>query len=369
MSAYTLAKPPSFHGTTPDIRSEPKLPKDDLTPRQRLLNACHGVPMDRPPVWLMRQAGRCLPEYRALKEKYSFTQLVQTPELAAEVTLQPTRRFGFDAAILFSDILVVPEALGQKYRFRDAGGIEMDFVLNSAQAIEKLEVGAIRDRLAYVPEALALIKSALGERGLLGFAGSPWTLANYMLEGGSAKEFVRAKELFFSNRALFDQLLGKLTAAVTEFLQMQIEGGVDAIQIFDSSGGILASNAFEAASGKWMAQIVQSLGGQVPVIVFSKGTHGNWDDLVRTGAQVLGVDWTMNLSAVRRMLPQQVGVQGNLDPFLLNTTPGMVASETNRLLSDMRDCAGHIFNLGHGVPPTAKLENIEALVTTVQNFK
>lgn len=317
----------------------------------------------------MRQAGRCLPEYRALKEKYSFTQLVQTPELAAEVTLQPIRRFGFDAAILFSDILVVPEALGQKYRFRDTGGIEMEFLLDSAAAIERLEIGAIRERLAYVPAALSLIKQELGETALLGFAGSPWTLANYMMEGGSAKEFTNAKKLFHSDRALFDRLLGKITGAVTEFLQMQIKSGVDAIQIFDSAGGILASNAFEEASAKWIGEIIRALGGQVPVIVFSKGTHGNWHALVRTGAQVLSIDWTMSLSDVRDNLRPNIAVQGNLDPSLLNTTPEIVAAETSRLLSEMRGSPGHVFNLGHGVPPTAKLKNIEALVTTVQNFK
>jgi uroporphyrinogen decarboxylase len=340
-----------------------------LSKQQRFLKACHSEIVDRPPVWLMRQAGRCLPEYRALKEKYSFTQLAQTPELAAEVTLQPIRRFGFDAAILFSDILVVPEALGQKYHFRERGGIEMEFTVNGADDIRRLETGAVRERLAYVPEALSLIKSVLGDRhALLGFAGSPWTLANYMLEGGSAKEFNRARELFYTDCSLFNQLLEKLTSAVTEFLQMQIESGVDAVQIFDSSGGILAGNAFEEASAKWMTQIIHSLGGQVPVIVFSKGVNGNWDALARTGAQILGVDWTVNLADVKKQLPKNIGVQGNLDPFLLNTTPEIVAAETRRLLSEMRGVVGHIFNLGHGVPPTAKLENIEALVETVKTF-
>lgn len=171
-----------------------------LTPRQRFLEACHCRPVDRPPVWLMRQAGRALPEYCALKKQYSFLQLVQTPELAAEVTLQPIRRFDFDAAILFSDILVLAEGLGQGYQFREGGGIEMDFLLKSAADVERLEVGAVTERLQYAAQALRLIKSALGRRtALIGFAGSPWTLANFMLEGGGVKEYTRAKALFYSD--------------------------------------------------------------------------------------------------------------------------------------------------------------------------
>ena len=340
------------------------------TNRDRFLATCRCQPVDRPPVWLMRQAGRCLPEYRALKEKYSFLQLVQTPELAAEVTLQPIRRFDFDAAILFSDILVVSEALGQNYRFRDQGGIEMDFEINSASDVDRLDATAVEEKLQYVTDALPLIKRALnGRTALIGFAGSPWTLANYMLEGGSSKEFTKAKALFYENPRLFVRLMRKLTDAVTNFLQMQIDSGVDTLQIFDSSGGLLADSLWEQASGRWIRQIVAALKGQVPVTVFSKGANGSWDGLVRTGANVLSVDWTMNLHEVWGLLPNDVGIQGNLDPFLLTTNPRTVASETERLLEQMRDCTGYIFNLGHGVPPNAKLENLEALVDTVKNFK
>ena len=318
----------------------------------------------------MRQAGRALPEYRALKEKHSFLELVQTPELAAEVTLQPIRRFGFDAAILFCDILVVAEGLGQRYQFRDRGGIEMEFLLKSAADIDRLEVEAVTERLQYVAKALPLIKSALGGRtALIGFAGSPWTLANFMIEGGGVKEYTKAKALFYSDRPLFARLLEKLTQAVTGFLQLQIDAGADAVQIFDSLGGVLSDGDFAAASGRWMRQIIGSLKGKAPVIVFSKGTHGNWDELVATGAQVLGVDWNVRLADVRARLPERVGVQGNLDPFLLTTTPAVVAAETGRILREMRGRPGHIFNLGHGVPPNAKLENIESLVSAVRSFK
>jgi uroporphyrinogen decarboxylase len=317
----------------------------------------------------MRQAGRCLPEYRALKEKYTFVELVQNPELATEVTLQPIRRFDFDAAILFSDILVTAEALGQGYRFGDAGGIEMDFLIKSAADIDRLNVECVRERLQYEVKALQLIKNELkGKTALIGFAGSPWTLANYMLEG-SVKEFTKAKALYYSDHALFTRLLQKITDAVTVYLQMQIDAGVDSLQIFDSSGGVLSESMFEGASAIWMQKIISSLKRQVPVTVFSRGANGTWDAQVRTGAQILSVDWTMNLHEVWGLLPNDVGIQGNLDPFLLNTTPQVVAAESQRLLEQMRGCRGYIFNLGHGVPPTAKLENIEALVTTVRNFK
>jgi uroporphyrinogen decarboxylase len=338
-----------------------------LTNRQRFLDTCRCRPVDRPPVWLMRQAGRALPEYRALKEKYTFLQLVQTPELAAEVTLQPIRRFDFDAAILFSDILVVAEGLGQRYQFRDRGGIEMEFLLESSADIDRLEPAAVTERLQYVARALLLIKSALaGRTALIAFAGSPWTLANFMVEGGGVKEYSKAKALFHSDPRLFARLMEILTRAVTEFLQLQIDAGAEAVQLFDSLGGVLSDGEFAAASGVWMKQIIRGLKGGTPVIVFSKGTHGNWAELADTGAQVLGIDWNLRLAEVASRLPANLGVQGNLDPFLLTTRPELVAEETRRILREMRGRPGHIFNLGHGVPPAAKLENIASLVETVR---
>ena len=355
--------------TAKAVSASSAAPKAGQTNRERFLDACHCRPVDRPPLWLMRQAGRALPEYRALKEKYSFLELVQTPELAAEVTLQPIRRFDFDAAILFSDILVICEGLGQPYRFRDRGGIEMEFLLKSAADVERLEVEAVTERLQYVAKALPLIKSGLGGRtALIGFAGSPWTLANFMVEGGGVKEYSKAKALFYSDPELFSRLMDKLTRAISAYLQMQIDAGAEALQIFDSLAGVLSDGDFGPASAVWIKRIVDSLKGQVPVIVFAKGVHGNWDELVDTGAQVLGVDWNLRLAEVKARLPQNVGVQGNLDPFLLTTNPDAVASAANRLLREMGGRPGHIFNLGHGVPPHAKLENIQALVQAVKNY-
>jgi uroporphyrinogen decarboxylase len=346
-----------------------------LTSRQRFMAACRCEGVDRPPVWLMRQAGRALPEYRQIKEKYTFLQLVQTPELAVEVTLQPIRRFGFDAAILFSDILVIPEALGQPYHFRETGGIGMDFRIESAADIDRLSVEQVCEKLQYVATTLKILRAELGdETALIGFSGSPWTLATFMMEGGSAEKYTRARALLDSDPRTFARLMEKLTAAVTAYLQMQIAAGVDALQIFDSHGGHLPAEAFQAASGRWMKEIIARLAPEgtlpkPPVIVFSLGTHGNWDDLAGLGTSVLGIDSQTNISDVRQKLPPNIGVQGNLEPSWLLTTPAEAAAETHRILSGMRGMRGHIFNLGHGVPPTAKLENIAALVETVKHFK
>ena len=340
------------------------------TNRQRFLDAARCRPVDRPPVWLMRQAGRVLPEYRTLREKYSFLELVQTPELAAEVTLQPIRRFDFDVAVMFSDILVVPEAMGQGYHFRDAGGVEMDFYLRTAKDVDRLTVDAVVERLQYVVQALRLIKGELaGRTALLGFAGSPWTLANFMLAGGGAEQHRQGLQLFRRDRVLFETLCAKLTEAVGIYLQMQIEAGVDAVQIFDSHGGLAPAEDFEALSGRWIRQIVSEVGGRVPVIVFSKGANSSWKELIATGANVLGVDWNVRLGELGRRLPKDVGIQGNLNPSLLvHSSPREIAIASKRLLTEMRGRPGYIFNLGHGVPPTARLEAIESLVDTVRSF-
>lgn len=339
--------------------------------RDRFLAACACTKLERPPLWIMRQAGRYLPEYRELKAKSSFLEMVRTPSLAAEVTLQPLRRFALDAAILFSDILVIPEALGQGYRFRDAGGIAMEFALETRAQIEALApADAVPEKLRYVAETLALLKKELaGQRALLGFGGSPWTLATYMVEGGSSEEFERIKLLFYTDRASFDALLEKLTAALIAYFQMQIRAGADAIQIFDSWGGIIAGPDYEAASLRWIRQIVAALPRDFPIILYAKGTAPHLTDQAFTGVKVLSVDWTSDLAIVRRTLPGNIAVQGNLDPVLLNTTPEIVRHETTRLLDAMRATSGHIFNLGHGIQPHAKIECVEALVETVVTWK
>ncbi len=339
-----------------------------LTGRERFLAAAHNQVSDRPPVWMMRQAGRVLPEYRELKSRYSFVQLVQTPDLAAEVTLQPIRRFGFDAAILFSDILVVPEAMGQPYFFRETGGVEMSVKLDSAADIARLSVEAIEAKLQYVVEALTRIKPALrNQSALIGFAGSPWTLATFMLEGGSSKNFQKAAQLSKSDPSLFQDLLQKLTVATTRYLQMQISAGVDAIQIFDSHGDHLLPAEFHELSGRWVGEIIDGLRGQVPVIVFSKGTR-DWSGIAATGAQVIGIDHGISMAEACANLPDGFAVQGNLHPrHLVESTPSEAYAATREIILSVPQPRGHIFNLGHGVPPTAKLENIAAVLAAVRN--
>jgi uroporphyrinogen decarboxylase len=322
----------------------------------------------------MRQAGRALPEYRKLKETYTFVQLVQNPELAVEVTLQPVRRFGFDAAILFSDILVIPEALGQTYRFKETGGVQMDFAVQSRADIEKLSVEQVCEKLSYVDQALRILRRELGDQtALIGFSGSPWTLATFMMEGASVPKYSRALALFREDPKTYFALAEKLTAALTAYLQMQAATGVDALQIFDSHGGHLAPTEFQEASGRWMREIISALRtphSAPPIIVFSLGTHGNWPDLVGTGANVIGIDWQTSLADARKHVSEGIGLQGNLAPALLSdATPEVVARETKAVLEVMRGRNGHIFNLGHGLTPGAKLENIAALVETVRAFK
>lgn len=318
----------------------------------------------------MRQAGRYLPEYRALKAKSSFLEMVKTPDLATEVTLQPLKRFDLDAAILFSDILVIPEALGQGYHFRDEGGIAMDYRLENKAQIEALaSPESVPEKLDYVALALKQIKGEIGEtKALLGFGGSPWTLATYMLEGGSSSDFARSKELFYTDRAIFDALLEKLSDSLITYFKMQIAAGADAIQIFDSWGGIIAGPDYEAASLQWIRRIIAALPAEFPVILYAKGTAPHHTDQAFSGAKVLSVDWTCDLSIVRQTIPDNVAVQGNFDPVLMTTTPEIVAREATRLLESMRGTQGHIFNLGHGITPNAKLECMQALVDTVTHW-
>ncbi len=341
-----------------------------MTSRERFLSAVACQPLARPPLWIMRQAGRYLPEYRALKAKSSFLEMVKTPELAAEVTLQPLRRFALDAAIIFSDILVIPEAMGQGYKFRDEGGIGMDFRLETREQLDRLDPVDVSSRLDYVGQALTRVKTALkGEKALLGFGGSPWTLATYMLEGGSADDFSRSKAVYYSDRPFFNALMEKLTTALIAYFQMQIRAGADAIQIFDSWGGILAGQDYEAASLRWIRQIIAALPKDFPVILYAKATAPQLTDQAFSGARVLGVDWTIDLSVARKVVPGNIALQGNLDPVLLNTTPDIVRRETAQLLQAMGGAPGHIFNLGHGIMPSAKIECVEALVETVTQWR
>ncbi len=340
-----------------------------MNSKERFLAAIHCQPVDRPPVWVMRQAGRYLPEYRKLKESYSFTEMVKSPELATEVTMQPLRRFDLDAAILFSDILVIPEAMGQPYHFREGGGIGMDFVIENEAQVEALDETNTAEKLSYMGAALRKIRGVIGEeKALLGFGGSPWTLAAYMTEGGSLKNCSALKHMFYENRPLFEKLMEKISTALIDLFLHQIENGADALQMFDSAGLLCSARDYEEMSVKWMRRVIAALPEGFPVIIFAKGMAHHAQTLIGAGAKCLSVDWTVDLPAFRDSLPANIAVQGNLDPSILDGTAERVRIETLRVLDSMQGKTGHIFNLGHGILPTAKPENMTAMVETICNY-
>lgn len=336
--------------------------------RTRFLNAFKDIEPDRPPVWIMRQAGRYLPEYRALKEQSDFLTLVKTPDLATEVTLQPLRRYPMlDAAIIFSDILIVPEAMGLPYAFREEGGIEMAHAVRTRSAIDALTADAVRERTAYLPQALRQVRASLGEtKALLGFGGSPWTLATYMIEGGSSKAFDHARALFHDDRTAFEALMEKVTSAVIDLFKSQIEAGVDAVQIFDSWAAAAPEGEYWNCSLQWIQRIIRSLPESVPVILFAKGMTHHHEDLVRTGARALAADHGIDLPAWRKLLPPEITVQGNLDPQWMTADPEEAAAAARSLLQSMRPCRRYIFNLGHGITPQARTETVAAVLETLK---
>ncbi|MEC8329534.1 MAG: uroporphyrinogen decarboxylase [Verrucomicrobiota bacterium] len=341
-----------------------------MNSRDRFLAAIQCLPVDRPPIWLMRQAGRYLPEYRELKKKHNFITMVQTPEIAAEVTLQPIERFSLDAAIIFSDILVIPEALGQGYHFRDTGGIGMDYRLDSHKKISALDGNYIAEKLSYVASSISLTRSHIGaEKALIGFSGSPWTLACYMVEGGSCKEFTEIKRLAWNQPEQFESLMNTLTEAIVEYLHLQIDAGADAIQIFDSWAALCPLAHYENWSLSWIRKIINSLDNRVPVILFAKGMTDKAEKLSSTGATALSIDWTVDLNEIRRHIHRKIALQGNLDPAVLTTTPEITRLESRRILDENSNQPGFIFNLGHGMLPNAKIDCVEAMIKEVTREK
>ncbi|MFM8232287.1 MAG: uroporphyrinogen decarboxylase [Chthoniobacterales bacterium] len=339
-----------------------------MTGRERFLEACLCRPVDRPPVWLMRQAGRYLPEYRALKERSSFLEMVRTPDLAAEVTMQPIRRFGFDAAIIFSDILVVPEALGQGYGFRDGQGIDMEFTVRSRADLQKLSIEGAADRLDYVYQALKATRNSLGEdRALIGFGGSPWTLAAYMVEGGSSGEGKIIRAMAERRDPLLAELLSLITQTLAGYFRRQIAAGADAIQIFDSWAAWC--DDYQEWSLRWVRDLLDELKPEVPVVLFARGRNRDAAAMAATSARVLSLDWETPLSEVRRDLGPRVALQGNMDPAFLESEPAAAAAAAQRVLEDMAGQPGYIFNLGHGIRPAARPESVGAVAAAVQNFR
>jgi uroporphyrinogen decarboxylase len=345
------------------------------TPDHRFLRALRREPVDMTPVWIMRQAGRYLPEYRATRERAgSFLKLAQTPELACEVTLQPLAHFALDAAILFSDILTIPDAMGLGLHFVDGEGPKLHRPLRSAADIAALGVPDPETDLRYVMDAVRLVRRELGERApLIGFSGSPWTLACYMIEGEGSSSFSRAKALALDDPATMHRLLDTLAQAVARYLAAQAAAGAQALMVFDTWGGLLAPAAFREFSLRWLGEIVARLRADpaardVPVILFSKGANGHLEALADTGCAGLGVDWTIDIGEARRRVGARVALQGNLDPAVLAASPEAIRAAARSLLDDFGAHPGHVFNLGHGITPDIKPEHLGVLVDAVHEF-
>ena len=340
-----------------------------MTSRTKIINALANQNSGRPPLWVMRQAGRYLPEYRALKEKYSFLEMVKSPELAVEVTLQPMLRFELDAAIIFSDILVIPEAMGQPYHFREQGGIGMDFRLEGKSCLDKLDTHESVNKLSYVGEALTLLRSKLdSSKAMLGFCGSPWTLACYMVDGGSTNQFPKTVQWAKSSPASFALLLEKLTTVLIDYVKMQAQSGVDAIQIFDSWNALCPDSKVYEWSLKWIDQIADAVSDQVPVILYAKAPSDRLKLFSKSKVSGISVDHETDLRSARKSLPSGFTLQGNLNPALLESEPEIVKNTTLELLNKMKGDPGHILNLGHGIRPQAKIDCMHALVQTVREF-
>lgn len=337
------------------------------------LRALRRQPVERTPIWIMRQAGRYLPEYRKVRERAGdFLNLCKNPELACEVTLQPLRRYALDAAILFSDILTIPDAMGLGLYFAEGEGPCFANPVHDVKIIHDLKVPSITESLSYVMDAVRIIRQEMPkELPLIGFAGSPWTLACYMVEGGSSKDFKRILKLIYTEKEAAQVLLEKLTTSVTLYLIEQIRAGVNAVMIFDTWGGILTPKNYKDFSLRYMHQIVQQLKlehSNIPVILFTKN-GGQWLELIAdTGCDAVGIDWTCELAFARQRVGNKVALQGNLDPTVLLTTKDCIRKEVEAVLASYGHGAGHVFNLGHGITPDVPPENVAAMVDAVHQL-
>ena len=338
----------------------------------RFLRAMLRQPVDRTPVWMMRQAGRYLPEYRATRAQAgSFLDLCKNAELACEVTMQPLRRYPMDAAILFSDILTIPDALGLGLYFEEGEGPKFHKTVRSEADLAGLASFKAEDDLAYVMNAVSTIRKELnGEVPLIGFSGSPWTLATYMVEGGSSKDFANIKTMAYDKPELMHALLGLLADAVADYLSAQVRAGAQALQIFDTWGGALSAAGYKEFSLKYMQRIISRLpteadGRRIPVIVFTKN-GGQWLPVIADcGAQVVGVDWTTDIGAARSLVGDRVALQGNMDPSMLYASPARIREEVASILESYGHGTGHVFNLGHGITPGVNPDNVTAFVDAV----
>ena len=341
----------------------------------RFLRALLREPVDVTPVWMMRQAGRYLPEYRATRTRAgSFMDLCRSPELACEVTLQPLERFPLDAAILFSDILTVPDAMGLGLYFAEGEGPRFEHPVRTAADIDKLGVPDPEQELKYVIDAVRTIRRELhGQVPLIGFSGSPWTLSTYMVEGSSSKEYANVKGMLFDRPELMHRLLDTLAQSVTSYLNAQIAAGAQAVMIFDTWGGILTPRDYREFSLRYMEQIVAGLtreaeGRRVPVVLFTKGGGGWLEVMADTGCDALGVDWTLDLADARRRVGDRVALQGNMDPTVLYASPERIRQEVVTILESYGKGSGHVFNLGHGIHQHVNPEHAAAFIEAVHEL-
>ena len=339
------------------------------------INALLKKEVKRTPIWVMRQAGRYLPEYRSTRKKAGdFISLCKSSELACEVTLQPLERFDLDAAILFSDILTIPDAMGLGLHFIEGEGPRFSKPLSNLIDIERLTKPDVGDKLTYVFDAVSIIKKNLKNRApLIGFSGSPWTLATYMVEGGSSKNFSKVKALMFQNPSHMHQLLDILADTVIDYLNAQIEAGADSVMIFDTWGGLLNEQCYENFSLQYMTKIVDDLhrnyeGKTIPVTLFTKGGSAWLEQIAASGCDGIGLDWTIELGEAERRVGSQVALQGNLDPSVLYASPEVIVSEVKKVLNQFKGKTGHVFNLGHGIMPDVDPENMKILVDAVHTY-
>jgi uroporphyrinogen decarboxylase len=342
----------------------------------RLLRALLRQPVDQTPIWIMRQAGRYLPEYRATRTRAgSFLDLCQNPELACEVTLQPLRRFPLDAAILFSDILTVPDAMGLGLYFEAGEGPRFRDPVRSLADIERLPIPDPEQELRYVMDAVRLIRRELnGSVPLIGFSGSPWTLATYMVEGAGSRDFAETKRLLYGEPQAMHALLQKISAAVTAYLNAQIRAGAQAVMIFDTWGGSLTPRHYREFSLAYMERIIAGLireqdGQRVPVVLFTKGGGAWLEWQADAGADALGLDWTIDIADAAARVGDRVALQGNLDPSVLYAGDEVVRAEALRVLDGFQRPTGHVFNLGHGIHPGIDPDRVATLVDTVQRYR
>jgi uroporphyrinogen decarboxylase len=331
--------------------------------------------VDRTPVWMMRQAGRYLPEYREIRAKAgSFLNLCTNPELACEVTLQPLERFDFDAAILFSDILTIPDAMGLGLYFSEGEGPKFKNPVRTKNDVDKLPIPDPDTDLRYVVDAVSLIrKNLMGRVPLIGFSGSPWTLATYMVEGGSSKSFQKVKGLMYEQPILMHQMLDKLAQSVADYLNAQIAAGAQAVMVFDTWGGVLSTEDYNEFSLNYAKQVRSLLkttvdGQEVPTIFFTKG-GGSWlEDMADAGYSALGLDWQTDIAKARDRVGDKVALQGNMDPIALYATPEKIRLKVKEILQKYGDGSGHVFNLGHGILPDVRPEHVKAMVDAVHEF-